>query len=242
MTNNLPERSEDALLDARLKAAFSPPDDVDARVRNALARARGVPAARAPRRRAPRAAAALVIVIALGVVVAQAFGPFGGTRSETEQASASGDVAPTPRIDWLSAYNDLKYELEVAEMPPQACDATTNLAPLLGEAYGSDLEVRFDARQPVRGPLRCEAVPDAAVLGVSQPGAETPVFVIVMRLGADPLPMAPSGSDLQLRRRIVGPLVLYELTPRSEPTCLDRFQPGKGDAAEPSCSPWMADP
>ena len=118
------------------------------------------------------------------------------------------------------------YEYEVANgfEPVWVCETDEEFANTFDEAFGQAI---------LLDPLP----DDIAAVGLSYSFTlskntimllarvdDAPVLVFVDKDAGHEVPSVPSTIDLSLHKRVIGPLVLYELTPHDEPVVVDYFK------------------
>lgn len=188
---------DDDLLDARLRAAFTPPpaDTFGELARRAVV---GDAAATPPTLRfLPWLLAAAALLLTLGVWA---------TRSRGAREDGAGLGAM-----WVAA-----YEQVASGQHASCCDP--------GADFCGRCEQRFAVKLSVDGcrSRGCYCGPSGSCcVGGFVDGENGTAGVFVMRREDDPQPVLPSGSALQLTRRELGPLVLYGVAKGAAP--LDRF-------------------
>lgn len=187
---------DDDLLDARLRAAFTPPsaDAFRTLARDAI----GSDVAPPPAIRFwPWLLAAAALLLTLGLWATRGH----GTR---EDGAGLGAM-------WVAA-----YEQVASGQHASCCDP--------GADFCGRCEQRFAVKLSVQGCRSrgcfCGPSGSCCVAGFVD-GDDGPAGVFVMRREDDPRPVLPTGSSLQLTRRELGPLVLYGVAKGTAP--LDRF-------------------
>ncbi|MHC5209291.1 MAG: hypothetical protein ACYTG2_01065 [Planctomycetota bacterium] len=227
---------EDRALDARLRAAFAPPPDIGEVARAAVADARDAVSPR-PVLRLPRAAAAALLLAALGGILwwagraaERSVAPAGSDGAvATHDLDGAGTTDGTGATDGTvacgsvisSIYADVMRQHDEGGLGAGACQVPQDLADLFDERYGSPLYVKIQPERPVLGPVSCEVLPDVTVLCGMKDGR--PIPIVVGAPGDGPPPGLESDGLLNCYRRDLGGLVLYELSPLDAPACLDLF-------------------
>lgn len=184
-------------IDAILRNSFAPPQQAIAMARPAAA------PAPAPRYwTLPRLFAAAAIILLVGGITT-----FGLARHLAADH-------PLVRL-----YHD---QIASGLKPAWVCDTDEQLVAYLESRYGRGLTVRGGDGVHLIGWTSCSALSPYTALLMTRVGDE-PVFVLVDVASSDRDLSLPWLSGLNLYRREVGGMVLYELTPRSAPALLDRF-------------------
>jgi hypothetical protein len=226
------ERHEHDALDRRLRETFEPPADVDAIARRALERAT-VGAVRPTAARSfalnRLAVAAALLVGALGLL-------WWATGGAGRDAPGVPGVPGAPLV--LAEAIDALDALDAA-FP--SCTNEAQFAQMFDERYGQELHVGIDTARPVSGPFTCGSWPSATLMTglpglpadsplpplapLEQPVAppEQPVALLVDTLDADPRLVSDAQAGVFVHRRVIGRLVVYELSREAEPAWLDLF-------------------
>jgi hypothetical protein len=195
----------DAALDARLRAAFAPPRDVQRMAREVLAQS-GV-ARPVSRWRHLRSVAAILFVAAgLGWL-------------------ASRDVSTPPALVAMDA-GQLHAQIAAGLGEPMSCNSPEEeSSQLVTQGVGTQLDYRGGTRVPLQGPLALPADwpgdPAATVLAGHFEGRVVVVVIESVELtrgsGFDPT------EELLVHRRELGGYILYEISSGEAPVCLDEF-------------------
>ncbi|MEQ8209851.1 MAG: hypothetical protein RH917_08460 [Lacipirellulaceae bacterium] len=117
------------------------------------------------------------------------------------------------------------YEKSVADgfQPKWVCDDDREFAETFQQRQGVPLLLKPDAQDLMVGLSYLSGVTSRTTTMLARVDGK-PVLVFVERLALDTKPEAPSwSSGLELFRKELGDLVLYEVTPFSEPRVLEHF-------------------
>lgn len=196
----------DAALDARLRAAFAPPRDVQRMARDVLVRS-GVarPVSRWTRL---RAVAAILLVAGLGWFASR--GPSTTpTRVSIDAGQLHGQVA--------GLLGD-----------PGSCSLPGESDGLLTQCGGTQLDYRGGARVPLQGPFALPAdwpgSPGATVMAGHFEGRV--VLVVIESVEPARRSSFEPTEELLVHRRELGGYVLHEISSVAAPVCLDEFSVG----------------
>jgi hypothetical protein len=221
-TDDDPRDERDEALDARLRAAFTLPEDVGGIARAAVREASEMPALRAEALPVPwlrRVAAAAAVLLASAGLWWWLDGD-GGAIADDARPVAMGEAANVCG----SIYADVARVVEQSSEAFGACQSPQSLAEFFDERYGTPLYVKIQPDRPVVGPIPCAILPDATVLGCVTESCA--IAIVVGAAGDDPPAGLASDGTLHCYRRELGGLVLYELSPLDAPACLDLFYIG----------------
>ena len=192
-------------IDARLRAAFTPPADA-ASARELLARAEADqrPSGRWNNRR--RLLVAAAAVLALGAAAWHFTGP---------------DSAPSAAIARLEAgplYDDILGSPEGAP----GCALPNRLADVVRSECQGSLSCGEPSAEFRVAAAPCSSWPSATILF----GRQEDQLVVLVIDGADRDPAPLGAAGLNVHRRVVGEFVLYELSRNPRPLLLDGFALG----------------
>lgn len=191
----------DETLDARLRGAFAPPPDHEL---TAIARRATGTAVRRPFWPWLLAAAALLLTIGF-VVTRPVRGPEGHDGAEL------GAI-------WAAAFAHAEANGFGAG---SCCDGGQDLGVACQQRFAVRLGFGGNGGLAVHG-CYCGLPTGGCVAALAHVGGE-PLGVFVMPRDRDPGPQLPSGSNLHLARRELGPLVLYAVSRSPQPESLQPF-------------------
>jgi hypothetical protein len=197
----------DAALDARLRAAFAPPRDVQRMARDVLAQS-GVVRPVSRWRHLRSVAAILIVAVGLGWL-------------------ASRDVSTSPALASIDA-GQLHAQIAAELGEPFSCNSPEESSQLVTRRVGTQLDYRGGTRVPLQGPFALPADwpgdPAATVLAGHFEGRVVVVVIESVELtrgsGFDPT------EELLVHRRELGGYILYEISSGKAPVCLDEFSLG----------------
>ena len=200
----------DAALDARLRAAFAPPRDVQRMARDVLAQS-GVVRPVSRWKHLHSVAAILIVAAGLGWL-----GWF-----------ASRDASTPPSLASIDA-GQLHTQIAAGLGAPLSCNSPEESSQLVTQIVGTQLDYRGGTRVPLQGPFALPADwpgdPAATVLAGHFEGRVVVVVIESVELtrgsGFDPT------EELLVHRRELGGYILYEISSGEAPICLDEFSLG----------------
>ena len=199
---------DDDRLDARLRAAFSPPPNETFAAQARAAVAGATIAAHRDARRWPWffvAAAAAVIAMAFLFLDRPARGPEGHDGHELGRM-------------WAAAY---EHALAEGFGGAACCAPDVDLAKICEEKFATRLGLASGSVKLLG--CYCGDQPTGGCMALLARAGAEPVAVYVLPCDRDPRPELPADSELHLARREVGPLVLYALSKSAVPGTLDEF-------------------
>lgn len=192
----------DDKIDKQLREAFAPPPaehygDV----------ASGVSAAPRPMWMWLAAAAAAVLIVLFALDDGR--GPRGPEGHDGWQTGAM----------WVAAYD---HAIDTGFGTAGCCESQTDFGEKCREVCGQTLSFVGDEDAQVLG---CYfGLPTGGCVGLLLQVQGDPVSVFVVRRDADPHPVISNREELRLRRRELGPLVLYALAYAERDEVLDSFE------------------
>lgn len=135
-------------------------------------------------------------------------------------------LGPSPRrppIQLVSLEDGYQREIKKGFRPLWLCETDHQFASSIFRSLGQGLLISIPpAGIKPMGLSYCPSLSKDTMILLAEVESR-PVVVFIDRLSADGRPTLPGDSGLRLFRREIGTLVLYEVTPLSEPRVLDLF-------------------
>jgi hypothetical protein len=128
-----------------------------------------------------------------------------------------------PPIELVSLESGYQHEIKKGFRPLWLCETDHQFASSIFRSLGQGLLISLPPPGiKAKGLSYCPSLSENTMILLAEVESH-PVVVFIDRLAADSRPSLPGDSGLRLFRREVGTLVLYEVTPLSEPRVLELF-------------------
>ncbi len=167
----------------------------------------------------------------LAVAAALVAGVFGGwlTWNALQPSSLSKPYGPWRSIEMV--YND---SVANGMKPEWTCDNELEFAVSIRNHFGQAAVIPFELPDGTAalGLAYCNSISRRTVYLLAEVNGE-PVIVFIDRVEADQGPTVDESSGLNLFKRRIGRLVLYELSPLEKPALLELFYDPDADSTSP---------